>query len=91
MEEIAETKITTINKAVTKEVTNQADKATVRVEIYKIDKGDNAATCRLYDKDDNLIAGKRVYFLDKIPCDKITAAEEEILFPVAEEPEAMSK
>ena len=88
MEEImGEKKITSINKAVTKKIINQADQKAVRLEIYDINEGDNVVTCRLYDKDDKLLTGKRVFDLGKLPCELITNKEMEILFPVKTEKE----
>lgn len=84
MEKIIEQKITTINKEITKKISNLADAKADRIEIYGINKDDNAATCRLYVKD-KLIASKRVYALDKLPCEAITEKEMEILFPVLSE------
>jgi len=45
----------------TKSIVNEMDISVARMEIYQVNKEDETVTARLYDKNENLIEGKRIY------------------------------
>jgi hypothetical protein len=81
MDELKE-KVTTITKKITKAIVNEADKNAVEIDIYDINDEDGVVTCRLLDTDGKVVATKRVYEINNLPCDPITDDEREVLYPI---------
>jgi hypothetical protein len=67
-----------IEKAITKEIKNQADKNAVRIEINDIKEEDNAVFTTLYDADDKVLARNRVFTLAEFPCEPLNLGEKEL-------------
>ena len=68
-----------ITKEVTKEIINQADQATMSVEVYDFNETDDAIFCNLLDVDGNQIASRRVFTFESFPCDPLIDDEKDII------------
>ena len=68
-----------LNKEVTKEISNQADKTATTLDVNDIKEDDNAIFVTLLDADSKTIATNRVYTFENFPCTALTYGEKELV------------
>ena len=67
-----------IDKEITKPIANEFDRGATSIQITGINEADNALFCNLY-ADGVLLVSNRIFSLDNLPCNELTAEEKDCL------------